>query len=36
VTNSTIIVIVASAFATIYLALLDYFWGFVTRLVYGG
>lgn len=36
VTNSTIIVIVASAFATMYLALLDYFWGFVTRLVYGG
>ena len=36
VTNSTIIVIVASAFATVYLALLDYFWGFVTRLVYGG
>lgn len=36
VTNSTVIVIVASAFATIYLALLDYFWGFLTRLVYGG
>ncbi len=36
VTNSTLIVIVASAFATVYLALLDYFWGFVTRLVYGG
>ncbi|HEU4413053.1 MAG TPA: preprotein translocase subunit SecE [Polyangiaceae bacterium] len=36
VTNSTVIVIVASAFATVYLALLDYFWGFVTRLVYGG
>ena len=35
VTNSTIIVIVTSAFATIYLALLDRFWGFVTNLVYG-
>jgi preprotein translocase subunit SecE len=36
VTNSTVIVIVASTFATTYLAVLDYFWGFVTRLVYGG
>ena len=35
VTNSTVIVIVASAFATVYLALLDRFWGFVTNLVYG-
>jgi preprotein translocase subunit SecE len=35
VTNSTIIVIVTSAFATLYLALLDRFWGFVTNLVYG-
>jgi preprotein translocase subunit SecE len=35
VTNSTVVVIVASAFATIYLALLDRFWGFVTNLVYG-
>jgi len=35
VTNSTIIVIVTSAFATFYLALLDRFWGFVTNLVYG-
>lgn len=35
VTNSTIIVVVTSAFATFYLALLDRFWGFVTNLVYG-
>lgn len=35
VTNSTVIVIVTSAFATLYLALLDRFWGFVTNLVYG-
>lgn len=35
VTNSTIIVIVTSTFATLYLALLDRFWGFVTNLVYG-
>ena len=35
VTNSTLIVIAASAFATVYLALLDRFWGFVTNLVYG-
>lgn len=35
VTNSTIIVIVTSTFATVYLALLDRFWGFVTNLVYG-
>lgn len=35
VTSSTIIVIVTSAVATLYLALLDRFWGFVTNLVYG-
>jgi preprotein translocase subunit SecE len=35
VTNSTMIVIAASAFATVFLALLDRFWGFVTNLVYG-
>ena len=35
VTSSTIVVIVTSAFATFYLALLDRFWGFVTNLVYG-
>ncbi|MFO0662206.1 MAG: preprotein translocase subunit SecE [Polyangiaceae bacterium] len=35
VTNSTVVVLVTSAFATVYLALLDRFWGFVTNLVYG-
>jgi preprotein translocase subunit SecE len=35
VTNSTMVVIVTSAFATAYLALMDRFWGFVTNLVYG-
>jgi len=35
VTNSTVVVIVTSAFATLFLALLDRFWGFVTNLVYG-
>jgi preprotein translocase subunit SecE len=35
VTSNTIIVIVASLVATLYLALLDRFWGFVTNLVYG-
>ena len=35
VTNSTFIVIVASAVATIYLALLDRLWAFITNIVYG-
>jgi len=35
VTNGTIVVIVASAVAAVYVALLDRFWGFVTTLVYG-
>jgi preprotein translocase subunit SecE len=35
VTNSTMVVIAASMFATVFLALLDRFWGFVTNLVYG-
>ncbi len=35
VSNSTIIVIAASAAATVYLALLDRFWAFLTSLVYG-
>ena len=35
VTNSTMVVIAASTFATVFLALLDRFWGFVTNLVYG-
>jgi len=35
VTNSTVVVIAASAVATIYLALLDRLWSFVTGIVYG-
>jgi preprotein translocase subunit SecE len=35
VTNSTTVVIVTTAFATIFFALMDRFWGFVTNLVYG-
>jgi preprotein translocase subunit SecE len=35
VSNSTIIVIVASTMATLYLALLDRLWAFVTNIVYG-
>lgn len=35
VTGSTIVVIAASAAATLYLFMLDRFWGFVTNLVYG-
>jgi preprotein translocase subunit SecE len=35
VTNSTVVVIAASAVATLYLALLDRLWSFVTSIVYG-
>jgi len=35
VTNSTLVVITATAVATLYLALLDRFWAFVTGIVYG-
>lgn len=35
VTSSTFIVIVASTLATVYLALLDRLWAFVTNIVYG-
>jgi preprotein translocase subunit SecE len=35
VTNATFIVITATTVATIYLALLDRFWAFVTNIVYG-
>jgi preprotein translocase subunit SecE len=35
VTNSTMVVITAGAFFTVFLGLLDRFWGFVTNLVYG-
>ena len=34
VTNGTLVVIVATVIATVYVALLDRFWGFVTDLVY--
>lgn len=33
--NSTVVVIAASAIATIYLAMLDRLWGFITNLIYG-
>jgi len=36
VQSSTFIVIATSAVATLYLALLDRFWAFVTNIVYGG
>lgn len=35
VTNGTIVVLAAGAFATVYVGLLDRLWGFVTTLVYG-
>lgn len=35
VTNGTIVVVVASIIATVYIALLDKLWGFVTTMVYG-
>lgn len=35
VTNSTFVVITATTVATLYLALLDRFWAFVTNIVYG-
>jgi len=35
VTNGTIVVIIASMIATVYVALLDRLWGFLTHLVYG-
>ncbi len=35
VTNGTIVVLVASAVATVYVSLMDRLWGFVTTLVYG-
>jgi preprotein translocase subunit SecE len=35
VTNNTIVVIVASALATIYVGLLDRLWAFVTQKIYG-
>ena len=35
VSNGTVVVIIASAIATVYISLLDRFWGFLTTLVYG-
>ena len=35
VMNGTLVVVVASAIATVYVAILDRFWGFLTTLVYG-
>lgn len=35
VTNGTAVVLVTTALATIFFALMDRFWGFVTNLVYG-
>ena len=35
VTNGTIVVIIGSVIATVYIGLLDRFWGFLTTLVYG-
>jgi len=35
VTNGTIVVVIASVIATVYVTILDRFWGFLTNLVYG-
>lgn len=35
VTNGTLIVLIAGAIATVYVTLLDRFWGYLTNLVYG-
>ena len=36
VTNGTVVVIVTTVVSTVFFALMDRFWGFVTNLVYGG
>lgn len=36
VTNGTFVVIVTTIVSTVFFALMDKFWGFVTNLVYGG
>ena len=36
VTNGTVVVIVTTLVSTVFFALMDKFWGFVTNLVYGG
>jgi preprotein translocase subunit SecE len=35
VTNGTVVVVIASMIATVYVTILDRFWGFLTNLVYG-
>jgi preprotein translocase subunit SecE len=35
VTNGTIVVVIASMIATVYVTILDRFWGYLTNLVYG-
>jgi preprotein translocase subunit SecE len=35
VTNGTMVVLVATLVATVYVAILDRFWGYLTNLVYG-
>ena len=35
VLNGTLVVVVASAIATVYVTILDRFWSFLTNLVYG-
>ncbi len=35
VTNGTIVVVIASMIATVYVTVLDRFWSFLTKLVYG-
>jgi preprotein translocase subunit SecE len=36
VTNGTVVVIITTIVSTVFFALMDKFWGFVTNLVYGG
>jgi preprotein translocase subunit SecE len=36
VTNGTVVVIVTTLISTVFFALMDKFWGFITNLVYGG
>ena len=36
VTNGTVVVIVTTIVSTVFFALMDRFWGFVSNLVYGG
>ena len=36
VTNGTFVVIVTTIVSTVFFALMDRFWGFLTNLVYGG